>query len=201
MKAETKDHLPRSQSNGAISLLILCCLIVPCDAVATAPRIAPPLFGDDSQADVVGYQSAPIGSRAKAEEQLILALLRAAFEVSGIQPIIDILPSKQLAHYEFVVNEVPGLIVNQHDIKTHRLAHAQQVVFYLKGTTDEAEAIVLLFSDKNPRARELHRVFDKGLQAIVANGRYLDVMQQYLGAGELPSGMIGRLKRLNPGWK
>jgi ABC-type amino acid transport substrate-binding protein len=66
---------------------------------------------------------------------------------------------------------------------------------------DDAEPLLLLFSEKSPRARQLHQAFDRGLKTIIENGRYLAVVQQYLGAGGLPAGTIDRLKRLNPGWK
>ena len=201
MKACAKERLLRLRSHGRMLLFTLCCLMAAWNAEATAPRVAQPLFGNDSQADVVGYQAAQTDSKARAEGQLIQALVTEAFQAGGMLPVIDLLPSKQLAHYEFVVNEAPALIIDQEDITAQHMERSYQVVFYLKGAGDGVESVSLMFSKKNPRAREMHDVFDKGLRAIVENGRYLDVVQQHLGAGKLPAGMSDRLKRLNPGWK
>lgn len=183
-------------------LLVALCSLTPCrSAMATAPRVAQPLFGTDSQADVVGHQAISAGSRTKAEEKLIITLVTESFQAGGMLPVIDLLPSKQLAHYEFIVNEVPALIIEEHDMPAQHMEWSHKVVFYVKGGADGADAVSVIFSKKNPRARELHRVFDKGLRAIIENGRYVEVVKQYPGIEGGQAGMLGRLKHLNPGWK
>ncbi|MFH2140446.1 MAG: hypothetical protein ABII63_06590 [Pseudomonadota bacterium] len=178
----------------AISLLLFSW-----SAQATAPRVAPKLFGDVRQVDVIGYYSSQQSS--EAEGKLTADLLEAAFQAGGVQPNIDVLPSKQLAKYEFVVNRVPAMIVATDDLTAKEKKRYRTVAYFLSDIAAAKVPVLLAFDLKNPRGAKLHKAFDKGLQAIIKNGKYLELMRRHLGKDAIPADYLGQLKRQNPDWK
>ena len=172
------------------ALLLMACSF---SAQATAPRITAQLFGDEKKADIVAYQSA--SSDAKSEAELTLAIVTEAFKASGKTPIIDVLPSKQLATYALFNNDAVALMGSPQDLAGKDKKQYGVVAFYLRGTDDEP--VVLIFS--NVHGKELHKAFVSGMQKIIKSGKYLQMIEK--SRGKLPADYVGRLQRLNPSWK
>jgi hypothetical protein len=199
-KSNRMNHY-RFASGNLASLLALCLLLFAWGAEATAPRVAPKMFGEERQVDVVGYYSDQNSPPAETEGKLTADLLGAAFQAGGMQPYIDVLPSKQLAKYEFVVNQVPVLICAEGDLTAKEMRRYRTVTYFLRDVAHGKNPVSLVFDLKNPRGDKLYKAFDNGLQKIIKNGSYLEVMQKHLGKEAVPSGYLDHLKRQNPGWK
>jgi outer membrane lipoprotein-sorting protein len=172
------------------ALVLLACSF---SAHATAPRIAAQMFGDEKKADIVSYQSTP--DAANSESELTQAIVTEAFKASGKSPIIDVLPSKQLAVYALFNNEVVALLGSTQDLAGQDKKLYRVVTFYLSKKNDDP--VVLIFSAS--RGKELHKSFLSGMQKIVKSGKYLQLLET--SRGKLPADYIDRLKRLNTGWK
>lgn len=172
------------------ALMLLACSF---SAQATAPRISAEMFGEEKKADIVAYQSA--AADAKSETELMLALVTEAFKASGKTPVIDVLPSQQLATYALFNNEAVALVGSGRDLAGQDKKKYSVVAFYLKGAEDEP--VALIFS--NARGKELQKVFVAGMQKILKNGKYLQRVEK--ARGKLPADFVGRVQRLNPSWK
>lgn len=183
------------------SLLLLAGLLFAWSAEATAPRIAPKMLGETRQVDIVGYYSVQDAQTVAEEGKLTGDLLDAAFEAGGMQPYIDVLPSKQIAKYEFVVNQVPALIAAAADLSAKEKKRYRTITYYLRDIAQGQDPVLLAFDLKNPRGNKLYKAFRLGLQRIIANGRYLELMEKHLGKDRVPSVYLDQLKRHNKGWK
>ncbi|MBK9160087.1 MAG: hypothetical protein IPM27_00705 [Nitrosomonadales bacterium] len=170
-------------------------------AQATAPRVAPKMFGEAQQIDIVGYSSNQISAASEIEGKLTGDLLEAAFKAGGMQPNIDVLPSKQLAKYEFVVNQVPALIVAADGLSAKEKKRYRTVTYFLSDVVHAKSPVLLAFDLNNPRGAKLYKAFDQGLQKIVGSGQYLELMHKHLGQKALHADYLNQLKSLNPGWK
>lgn len=158
---------------------------------ATAPRITAQLFGEEKQSDIVSYQP----RAAQADTLLVLEIVEEAFKAAGKSPVVDVLPSRQLAAYSFFNNDVAGLIGSLEDLAGKEKGRYRVVTLYLSGADEQP--VILIFS--NQRGQELHKAFVNGMQKIISSGKYQQLFEKY--RGKLPAGFIPRLKRLNPGWK
>ena len=184
---------------GMARLLAMSCLVFSWNAQATAPRIAPQLFGEEKKADIVGYQFTPLeASRSNGElavGKLAEEIVTEAFKAAGKAPVVDVLPSKQLAKYALFNNDAVALMGSPQDLAAKERNQYRVVTFYLRA----GEPISLIFSDV--RGRELHKAFNQGLQEIIKSGKYLEILEKYQGKGHVPADYASRLKRHNPSWK
>ena len=189
----------RSVCVGMARLLAMSCLVCSWNAQATAPRIAPQLFGEEKKADIVGYQFTPLeASRSNGElpvGKLAEEIVTEAFKAAGKAPVVDVLPSKQLAKYALFNNDAVALMGSPRDLAAKEKKRYHVVTFYLRA----GEPISLIFSDA--RGRELHKAFNQGLQEIIKSGKYLEILEKYQGKGHVPADYASRLKRHNPSWK
>jgi ABC-type amino acid transport substrate-binding protein len=172
------------------ALLLLACSF---SAQATAPRITAQLFGDEKKADIVAYQSATADT--KSETELTLDIVTEAFKASGKAPIIDVLPSQQLATYALFNSEAVALMGSAQDLAGQDKKKYNVVAFYLRGAQDEP--VVLIFSKVS--GKELHKAFVAGMKKILKSGKYLQRVEK--SRGKLPADYVGRVQRLNPNWK
>jgi hypothetical protein len=171
------------------ALLLLCSF----NAHATAPRITAQMFGEERHADIVAYQSA--SQAAKSDTALTLEIVTEAFKSVDKAPIVDVLPSKQLAGYSLFNNEVAALIGSPQDLQAKDKKQFSVIPFYLNATGDEP--VVLIFS--NERGADLHKAFVAGMQKIIKSGKYLAIVEKT--RGKLSADYVGRIKHLNPSWK
>lgn len=188
-----KNDKNYSASAGMAHLTALLLLVCAFSAQATAPRITAQLFGEASRADIVAYQS--VSSEAQSESALTLQIVTEAFKVAGKSPIVDVLPSKQLASYALFNNDAVGLIGSPDDLAEKDKKQYSVVAFYLRKSGDQP--VVLIFS--RAHGKELHKAFVDGLQNILKSGKYLKIIEKQ--RGKLPDDYVGRMKSLNPGWK
>ena len=179
------------------ALMLALPLLWPAPALATAPRIAPQLFGEERVTDIVAYRLAPDSAAESAESALAVALVAAAFAAAGQTPVIDVLPSRQLARYVLDQNEAAALIGGPGDPGVAETAADRRVVFYLRET---GEPLSLIFSKTHPRAGKLFDAFRDGLRRIVASGRYRELLEQHGRAPGAAADAVVRLQRLDPGW-
>lgn len=186
-----KNYNDDSCSGGIARLSALLFLVISFSAHATAPRITAQLFGEEQKVDIVAYQ--PASPEVSPETALAVEIVTQAFYAAGKTPVVDVLPSKQLAIYALLNNEAAGLIGRPGDMPakgTYRM-----VTFYLGGVA--SQPVCLIFS--NARGRALHNAFVEGVQKILKNGRYLEILEEH--HVKVPADYVSRLKRLNPGWK
>jgi ABC-type amino acid transport substrate-binding protein len=177
-------------------------LLCSCGAqAATAPRITGQMFGEEKKADIVGYQALPMDASAKSESALAMEIVTEAFKAAGKTPTVDLLPSKQLAKYALLNNNVVALLGSPQDLTEQEKNQYRVVTFFLKGSAPGEESVSLIFSKKNARGDEWHQAFNEGLQKILKNGKYLEILEKDRGKGQVPSDYVNRLKRHNPGWK
>lgn len=162
-------------------------------AHATAPRITPQFFGEERKSDIAAYQFEPFDAAEKSDSALRTEIVREAYSAAGIAPVIDVLPSRQLANYALTSSEVVALIGAAQDIASKQ--DYRSVAFYLKGD----EAVYLIVSKKHPRGNELYQAFNTGLQKIIKNGRYQEILGKY--RVKTSADYLSRLRRHNPGWK
>lgn len=177
---------------GLLATALLACSF---SAQATAPRITPQLFGEEQKADIVGYELAPTSAAAKSESALEVEIVTHAYKAEGKAPVVDVLPSKQLATYALINNDAQALIGSEQDLAGQDKKRYRSVTFYLGASGDQP--VALIFSKAH--GNELYQTFNEGLQKIVRNGAYLTILQKY--HEKVPADYAGRLKRLNPGWK
>lgn len=183
-------------------LLAIFCLVCAWSAEATAPRITPKMFGEEKNADIVGYQLAASSEvAAKPMGELVLAIVTEAFKAAGKTPTVDVLPSRQLASYALTNNEALALIGSLQDLTAKDKDQYSVVTFYLKGEATGEEPVALIFGKKNEHANELYVAFNEGMQKIIENGKYLEILEKYHGQGHVPADYAKRLKRQNPSWK
>lgn len=200
MKHVNNPDFFRSAWGGAIRLLAMSCLVFSWGAEATAPRIAPGLFGEARKADIVGYQFSPSESAARVDADVAAELVTEAFKAADKMLTVDVLPSKQLAKYALFNNEAVALIGSSQDLSAKERNQYRVATFYLRGVAPE-EPVSLIFSKKNARGNELYRAFGEGLQKIVKNGKYLEVMEKHYGKGYVTTDYLARLKHHNPALK
>ncbi|MDO8207092.1 MAG: hypothetical protein Q7T38_04625 [Gallionella sp.] len=189
------NYFSYSAWGGMTRLLAIMLLVCSSSANATAPRITAELFGEEKKVDIVAYQSASSDAAANSENALTVEIATAAFKAAGKTPTVDVLPSKQLATYALFNNDAAGLIGSHQDLAAKDKNQYRVVTFYMKLAGDEP--VALIFS--NVRGKELHKAFVEGMQKILKNGKYLQIVEKH--RGKLPADYVSRLKRLNPGWK
>ena len=180
-------------------LFFVFCLFLSWSAAATAPRVAPQLFGEERKADVVGYQAGPVD--AKSESALAVELVSEAFAAASKTPVVDVLPSRQLAKYALTTHDAVALIGGQQDLTAKEKSQYRVVTFYLRGSGASEEPVLLIFSKKHVRGNELYKAFNEGMQKIVKNGKYMEILEKYHGKEPVPAGYFSRLKRYNPNIK
>lgn len=173
--------------------LALPLLLYSWSAQATAPRITPQMFGEETKADIVGYQSAPMDASARAEDALTLEIVKEAFSAAGKSPVVDVLPSAQLAKYALVNNDAAALIGGRGDLTEQETSQHRVITFYLKGEYP----VSLIFSKNNSHAEELHHAFNEGLQKIIKSGKYLEILEKHHGKGHTPADYKEHLQRHN----
>lgn len=172
-------------------LLAACCLFVSWTAQATAPRIAPQLFGEELKADIVAY---PMQAK-DVDGELLKELVVAAFKAADKAPLLDVLPSRQLAKYALLNNDAAALIGNQDDLSTKEKNQYRLVNFYWNINVPEQVPLALIFGKKHIRSKELQKAFEAGLQKLIQNGKYAEIVEAHLGSGKLPADYFERLKR------
>lgn len=187
----------RSALTALLSALMLFCSA---GAHATAPRIAPQLFGEEKKAEVVGYQFFGRGT-ADAGNAMIAELVRAAFEAGGQKPSVDMLPSRQLARYALLSGDAVALVCSLSDLHEKERKQHWIATFYFNGGSTEAEQVVLACNRQNPRGTALCKAFSRGLQVIVKNGKYREIIEKHMGAGAVPADIQQLLRQHNPDWK
>lgn len=188
-----KNYSGFACSAGMSRLVAIVLLACSFSANATAPRISAQLFGEERKADIVGYQST--SSEAKSESALAVEIVTEAFKVAGKSPIVDVLPSKQLAIYALFNNDAVALIGSPQDLAAKDKSRYRVVTVYLRGANEEQ--VSLLFS--NERGADLYKTFVEGMQKILKSGKYLEILEKYHIKVSLD--YVSRLKRHNPGWK
>ncbi|MDD4963071.1 MAG: hypothetical protein PHI11_04025 [Gallionella sp.] len=202
MNTPNRTNAFRFTLGSVAHLLAIGWLLFACTAQATAPRIAAKMLGEERHVDVVGYYSSSQNTpSAEIEGKLTADLLGAAFQAGDMQPEIDVLPSKQLAKYEFFVNQVPVMICAEGDLTAKEMKRYRLVTYYLSDVANGKHPISLVFDLKHPRGNKLYKAFDKGLQKIVSNGKYRELMQKHLGKNAVSVDYFSRLQRQNPSWK
>lgn len=197
MKNHQTQVLSRSAWLGITYCVAMFCLVCSWSAEATAPRIAPQLFGEEKKADIVGYQFAPSDASAKSDGELAVEIVTAAFNAAGKKPVLDVLPSKQLAKYALFNKDAVALMGRLQDLTAREKNQYRVVTFYLRAQGEEP--VALIFS--KARGNELQLAFSQGLQKIIKSGKYLEILVKYCGKGQVPADYASRLKRHNPGWK
>lgn len=201
MKNDQAPILSGSTSAGMVRVLAIFFLACSWSAQATAPRIAPQLFGEEKRADIVGYQLAPLQAAGKPDGELVLEIVTEAFKTAGKTPVVDVLPSKQLAKYALLNHDAVALIGRIQDLTAQEKNRYRVVTFYLRDVVRGEEPVVLIFDKKSARGNELQSAFNEGLQKTINSGKYLKVLEKYHGKGQLHADYVSRLKRSNPGWK
>lgn len=188
MKTRKADSMWGSVARLSAWLFLVCAW----SAHATAPRITAQLFGEERKADIVAYQSVPAEA---AEHELAVEIVKEAFKAAGKKPILDVLPSKQLATYALTNHDVVGLLGSPQDWAGKDKKQYGIVVFYLKSRADEP--VGLVFSQAH--GKTLQKSFIEGMQKLIKSGKYLQMVEKF--RGKLPADYVVRLKLQNPGWK
>ncbi len=183
---------------GLLATLLLICAT---SAQATAPRVAPKLFGEEKNADIVGYQFANTDAKSKPLNELALTIVTEAFKAAGKSPIIDVLPSKQLALYALTNNDAAVLMGSPQDLEAKEQKQYRTVVFYIKGTASNEIAVALMFGNKKAESKALYVAFNEGMQKLIKSGKYM-ILLSYLNLTEAEQAdMVKRLKFRNSSWK
>lgn len=182
-------------------LLVLGLCLCSFNAEATAPRVAPGLFGEEMKADILKYRLSPSKTATQSEDALLSELVTAAFDAAGKTPVLEVQPSRQLAKYALFKDEVVALIGSPQDFSTKEKIQYRLVTFYLRGAVSNGEPVVMIFSKKGARADELYQAFNKGLQAILKSGAYQEILERHHGRGRVAADYVGRLQQLNPALK
>ncbi len=163
--------------------IFLAALACSFNAQATAPRITAQLFGEEQKADIVAYQS--------VDTALAVEIVNAAFNAAGKSPILDVLPSKQLAIYALLNKDAMALIGTVDDVAAGDRKRYEMLTFYLGAKTDS----VLILA----RGSSLRKAFVDGMKKLINSGEYLQMIEKM--RGKQPADYVSRIKRLNPGWK
>ncbi|HEX5364186.1 MAG TPA: hypothetical protein VFW59_07935 [Gallionella sp.] len=179
-------------------LLAVSLLLYSWSAEATAPRITPKLFGEETQTDILRYRLEQSASAPQSEGELLAELATEAFKAAGAAPVLDVQPSKQLAKYALFNNEAMALIGSPQDFSAKEKKSYRLVTFYLRGGTSDGAPVAMIFG-KRARADELYKSFNKGMQAILKSGKYQEILEKH--HVKIPSDYAGRLTRLNPAWR
>lgn len=201
MKNSKVPGFSRPAWAGIARLLAIFCLICSWNAQATAPRITGQMFGEEKKADIVGYQLAPLDAAAKSDGELAVEIVNEAFKAESKTPVVDVLPSKELAKYALLNNDAVALIGSPEDLTAKEKNQYHVITFYLRGIAPGEEPVSLIVSKKNTRGKELQLAFNEGLKKIIKSGKYLELLEKYHGKGKILGDYASRLKRHNPGWK
>jgi len=183
---------------GLLATLLLICAT---SAQATAPRVAPKLFGEEKNADIVGYQFANSDAKAKPLSELALSIVTEAFKAAGKSPIIDVLPSKQLALYALTNNDAAVLMGSPQDLDAKEQKKYRTVVFYLKGAAPNEIAVALIFGNKKAESKALYAAVNEGMQKLIRSGNYMSLLSYINLTDAEQADLLKRLKLLNPNWK
>lgn len=181
--------------------LVIALLLFSLSAQATAPRIAPKLFGEEVKADILRYRLEPLKGVPKFESEMLAEIATEAFKAAGKAPVLELQPSKQLAKYALFNKEVVAVIGSARDFSSKEKKSYRLVTFYLRGASLEGEPVALAFNRQAVHGDELYQAFNMGMQAILANGKYLELLERYHDKDKIPADYVGRLTRHNPGWK
>lgn len=187
----------RTILTGLLSGALLFCAAA---AQATAPRIAPQLFGEERKSDVVTYQLFS-SETEKSEGEMVAELVRSAFQNGGENPVVDTLPSRQLARYSLFNGDAVALVGRLADLHEKERKQYRVVTFYLAGGEGDQQQIVLACRKQTPRAEALCKAFGQGLRQLVKGGQYRKIIEKHMGEGAVPADFSERLKPYNPGWK
>jgi len=179
--------------SSLLAIFAICSLFFAWTAQATAPRVTPKLFGEVKVADIVSYQLSPLNSASKADGELGMELLTEAFKAVGKSPVVDMLPSKQLATYALFSNDVAGLIGSPRDLAAKQKSQYRLTPFLLVGAAPNEDVIALIAST-NARGSELNQAFNDGLQKIIKNGKYLEILEKHRDKEQIPANYFNRLK-------
>jgi hypothetical protein len=190
-----------SAKKSVIGLLAVLFLLCSVSAQATAPRVAPKLFGDEKPADIVGYQFVGTDSAARPISEFAIALVTEAYKAVGKAPVIDVLPSKQLATYALTNNDAAVLIGTPQDVSAKEQKQYRTVVFYIHGTAPGETLVALIFGNKKVESKALYSAFNEGMKKLIKSGRYLAILSDLNGKGSVPANALTRLKSHNPSWK
>lgn len=175
-----------------LSLFGVLCLFAAGSVQATAPRIAAQMFGVESKADIAAYPFVQItDSSSKAEEELLLELVRAAYKAAGQEVVIDVMPSRQLAQYALQNGDVAALLGTNQDsaAKTHA------IVFFIRENNEQP--VSLIFNIKSEQANKRYKAFANGLNKIISDGQYAHIFSLYCGKDATAAEMIKHIKSLN----
>lgn len=132
MKPAKNLSCPFLNLHNISRLLITLCLFWSYGCYATAPRIAPQMFGEERKADIIAYEIPPLVTGTQTDGGLAIAILSAAFNASGQKLIIDIVPAKPLAKYALLNDEVVAMIGESPDISAKEKNQFLSEAFYLK---------------------------------------------------------------------
>lgn len=170
-------------------------------ALATAPRIAPQMFGEEKKADILQYRLDSSDAAVATEEKLLAEIVTEAYKAAGMSPRLDMQPSKQLAKYALFNGEVAALVGAPRDFNAKEKKRYRVVVFYLRGGSSAGAEVAMVFSKTHAKGSELYKAFDSGLRKLVASGRYREILAAHHGKDAIAADYFDSLKRLNPGWK
>lgn len=167
---------------------------------ATAPRISSGMFGEEKKADILQYRLSMLGTSVDSEEKLITGIVTEAFKVGGKSPVLDVQPARQLAKYALFNGEVAALIGSPLDFNAREKKRYRIVTFYLSVGTTKGTEVALVFSGSHPAADDLFRAFESGIQQLIANGKYLEILEAHHGKDKIPPDYLDTLKLSNPDW-
>jgi hypothetical protein len=185
-----------------ITGLLLMLMLVCATAVhATAPRVAAKLFGEEKNADIVAYQFASTDAKAKPLSELAMTLVVEAFKAVGKSPIIDVLPSKQLALYALTNNDAAVLMGSPQDLDVKEKKQFRTVVFYINAEAPVEVVVALMFGNKKAESKALFAAFNEGMQKLIKSGKYMMLINNNNSTKTEQAALLQRLKLHNPGWK
>ena len=183
-------------------LAMLSLIMCSWSAEATAPRVTAQMLGEEKKADIVGYQSIPLNATATdLDGKLSLEIVTESFKASGKTPIVDILPSKELAKYALLNSDAVALIGSQGDLTAKEKNQYDIITFYLFPIASGEQQFSIIFRKMDVHAKELQKAFSDGLKKIIKTGKYLELFEKYHGKGKLSTDYASRLKHYNPSWK
>ncbi len=196
MTNKTSSLLFQLPNHCVTHILTTVLLLCSAGVYATAPRINADMFGAEKQAEIVSYELAPMDANIKQTNAMINEIIVEAFKAANLSPTLDTLPSKQLASYAITHHESVGLIGSPSDLTTdakHKYHHT-----VLAFRNNQPVALIL---NNDQRGNELYKAFEQGLQTIIKNGKYNELLEKYLGKDQIPADYLSGVKKLNPGWK
>jgi len=183
-------------------LLMLSLIMCSWSVGATAPRVTAQMLGEEKKVDIVGYQSIPLNATANdSDGKLSLEIVAEAFKASGKTPIVDVLPSKELAKYALLNNGAAALIGSPGDLNAKEKNQYDIITFYLIPIESGGQQFSMIFRKMDVHAKELKNAFSNGLKNIIKTGKYLELVEKYHGKGKISTDYANRLKQYNPSWK